>query len=67
MSRRGLTAREVRIADLVPDGLSNPEIADTLRIARSTVKSALNNIMIKWDCANRVQVAVKATRHGAED
>ena len=50
------------VAELVAQGRSNPEIAQTLGISLSTAKQNLANVMIKWNCANRTQVAVEAVR-----
>lgn len=41
--RRPLTARELEVAVLVAEGLSNPEIADRLGISKTTVKTHLVN------------------------
>ncbi|PZC49453.1 MAG: DNA-binding response regulator, NarL/FixJ family [Chloroflexi bacterium] len=61
-SRRTLTPREQMVAELVAQGRSNPEIAQSLGISLSTAKQNLANVMIKWNCANRTQVAVEAVR-----
>ena len=66
MNRRLLTPRETEIADLVAEGLTNPEIARSLGVSTSTVKSGLSNIMIKWNCANRTQVGVSIVRRQRE-
>ncbi len=60
MNRRSLTAREADVAELIAQGRSNREISDMLGVSLATTKRHLNNIMIKWDCANRTQVAVEA-------
>lgn len=39
-----LTPRERRVASLIATGLTNCDIADTLRIARGTVKTHRRNI-----------------------
>ena len=62
MDRHILTPREGQIAQLVAEGKTNSEIASSLQISRSTVKSTLSNVMIKWNCANRTQVGVAAVR-----
>ena len=60
-NRRQLTTREAAVVERVSQGLSNAEIACGLGVSLATVKRRLNNIMIKWDCGNRTQVAVQAT------
>lgn len=57
-----LTPRERHIAQLVATGASNQEIADTLFLSHSTVKSAISDIMVRLDAANRVSVAIIADR-----
>ena len=64
MNRRELTAREAAVAALVGQGRTNSEIMEILGVSLATAKRHLNNIMIKWNCANRTQVAVEAMRRG---
>ncbi len=59
MDRSQLTDREVTIAELVAEGRSNAEIAEALLVSSTMVKNHLRDIMIKWDCANRTQLAAK--------
>ena len=66
MKRHILTARETQVANLVAQGQSNAEIADSLEISRSTVKSLLSTIMIKWNCTNRTQVGVAVVRRATD-
>ena len=65
MDRRILTVREAAVAELVAKGMTNAEIATVLNVSLATAKRHLNNIMIKWNCANRTQVAVEAIRRAA--
>lgn len=62
LNRRSLSPREQMVAELVAQGRSNPEIGRSLGISLSTAKQNLANVMIKWNCANRTQVAVEAVR-----
>jgi DNA-binding NarL/FixJ family response regulator len=55
-----ITLRELEVADLVAEGLSNPAIAAALCVSRRTVAAHLTHIMTKLDFSNRVQVAVWA-------
>lgn len=65
-NRRRLTPREAAVVELVSRGLTNGEMARDLGVSLATVKRHLNNIMIKWNCSNRTQVAVLATLRAAE-
>lgn len=58
----GLTPREKQILDLVARGLENKEIASTLVISESTVKSHLRNVMEKLHLHNRAHAAAYAVR-----
>ncbi len=49
-----LTRRELDVLQQLVEGLSNPEIAQTLSISRSTVKTHVSNILDKLGVANRV-------------
>jgi DNA-binding CsgD family transcriptional regulator len=51
-----LTASERRIAELVADGRSNPQVAQALFVTRSTVESHLRNIFRKLDVTSRQQI-----------
>jgi LuxR family maltose regulon positive regulatory protein len=55
-----LTEREVEVLRLIAAGLSNPEIAEELFIAVSTVKSHVNHIYGKLGVDNRVQAINRA-------
>jgi DNA-binding NarL/FixJ family response regulator len=52
-----LTRRERQIAELIRDGLSNKEIADTLVISRRTAEAHVENILSKLGFTSRTQVA----------
>ena len=53
-----LTAKELEVARLVAEGLSNAEIAARLFLSESTVKTHVNRAMLKLDAPNRVNLAV---------
>jgi DNA-binding NarL/FixJ family response regulator len=55
-----LTAREEEVLIAVAQGLSNAEIADTLYISLSTVKTHLASVMAKLGARNRVEIALWA-------
>jgi DNA-binding NarL/FixJ family response regulator len=57
-----MTQSEQRIADLVAEGLSNPEIARRLYVSRRTVETHVSHILRKLDLSSRVQLAAEAVR-----
>lgn len=63
---RMLSRREMEIAGLVADGLSNKQIAGRLHIALSTVKDHVHRILVKTGLPNRAAVAA-ATFHASAD
>jgi len=60
-----LTPSELRVLDLIGDGLSNREIADRLGIAEKTVKNHITALLAKMGLQRRTQVAawVASRRH----
>jgi DNA-binding CsgD family transcriptional regulator/tetratricopeptide (TPR) repeat protein len=52
-----LTPTERTVADLVAEGLSNPQIAERLYISRRTVQTHVSHIFSKLDIASRAQLA----------
>jgi DNA-binding NarL/FixJ family response regulator len=55
-----ITAREDEVLLAVARGLTNTEIADTLYISLSTVKTHLASLMAKLGARNRVEIAMWA-------
>jgi non-specific serine/threonine protein kinase len=51
-----LTRRELEVAHLVGQGLSNREMAEQLRISQRTVESHVENILRKLGFGSRTQV-----------
>lgn len=60
----GLTEREGQVLALIAQGLSNTEIAATLYVTRSTVKTHINQIFAKTGSRDRPQAIVYAHQHG---
>lgn len=58
-----LTAQEEKIAKLICEGMSNKEIAFSLFISLSTVKSHIGNLYSKLNVANRRQLVEKLQIH----
>jgi len=52
-----LTPRERQIAELVHEGLSNKDIADTLVISPRTVETHVEHVLVKLGFTSRTQVA----------
>jgi predicted ATPase/class 3 adenylate cyclase/DNA-binding CsgD family transcriptional regulator len=52
-----LTATEAKVADLVAQGLTNPEVAARLIMGRATVKTHVSSILRKLELDNRTQLA----------
>ncbi len=59
-----LSPREGEVLQLVAQGATNKEIADSLFISENTVKSHLKSIMEKLHLANRSQAAAYAVKRG---
>ena len=53
-----LTKRELQIAELVSEGLTNRAIAERLFLSTHTIKAVLEQIYFKLKLHNRVQLAV---------
>jgi DNA-binding CsgD family transcriptional regulator len=58
-----LTETERKVALLVAEGLSNPDIATKMFLSRRTVQSHVSSILAKLEVTSRVEVAVRAQRH----
>lgn len=59
-----LSPREGEVLQLVAQGATNKEIADSLFISENTVKTHLKSIMEKLHLANRSQAAAYAVKRG---
>jgi DNA-binding NarL/FixJ family response regulator len=59
-----LSPRESQVLELVAQGATNPEIASTLFIGETTVKTHVSRIQAKLDARDRVQLVVIAHRAG---
>ena len=58
-----LTNQEEKIVKFICSGMSNKEIASTLFISSSTVKTHIRNIYSKLDISNRQQLIEKLKNH----
>lgn len=64
-SGRRLTPRELEVATLIGQGMSNRQISQILGIQEQSVKNLASTIMRKLDCKNRVQVALRLSTQTA--
>jgi DNA-binding CsgD family transcriptional regulator/tetratricopeptide (TPR) repeat protein len=60
-----LTPTEAKVAFLVGDGLSNPDIGKRLFLSRNTVQTHVSKILAKLEVRSRVEVAAEAGRQPA--
>ena len=59
-----LTNRELKIINLMAEGMSNAEIGNHIFISFHTVKADIEKLYEKFEVHNRIQLIVKAIRLG---
>ena len=59
-----LTPTELDVVKLVAEGLTNPQIAERMFVARATVKAHLSNVFRKLGVSSRAELATEVTRRG---
>ncbi len=62
-----LTPTELTVAELVAEGLTNPQIAERLIVGRATVKTHVSNVLRKLDLTGRTQLATAYRARLSED
>jgi non-specific serine/threonine protein kinase len=60
----GLTARELEVLRLLPQGLTNREIGERLFVSQRTAAKHVENILAKLGVGSRVEAAAFAVAHG---
>lgn len=63
-SEEELTKTELKIIEQIGYGLSNKEIADTLKLSEGTVRNYISTILNKLKLRDRTQVAIWAVQSG---
>jgi DNA-binding NarL/FixJ family response regulator len=58
----GLSPQERRILELIGEGCTNRQIADTIHLAEKTVKNYVSNLLAKLGMARRTEAAAYAAR-----
>jgi DNA-binding NarL/FixJ family response regulator len=58
-----LTPTEERVAAMVAEGRSNPDIASELLLSRRTVQTHVSHILTKLGFGSRIEIAREADRH----
>ena len=58
----GLSDQERRILDLIAEGYTNRQIADTIFLAEKTVKNYVSNLLAKLGMSRRTEAAAYAAR-----
>lgn len=60
-----LSAQEQRILDLIAEGMTNRQIAETMFLAEKTVKNYVSSLLATLGVENRTQAAIYKSRHNA--
>jgi DNA-binding CsgD family transcriptional regulator len=63
-SELGISKREFEVLQLLSQGLSNQEIADSLFVSMNTIKTHTSRLFEKLEVKNRTQALIKAKEKG---
>jgi two-component system response regulator DevR len=58
-----LTAQELKILELIGEGLTNRQIAERMHLAEKTVKNYVSSMLAKLGLTSRTQAAIFSTKH----
>ena len=61
-----LTEQELKILDLIGNGMTNREIAQEMYLAEKTVKNYVSSMLAKLGLTSRTQAAIFAVKHAQE-
>ena len=61
-----LTPTELKVVELVAEGLTNPQVGERLFISKRTVGAHLRNVFAKLGVATRAELAAEATKRAAQ-
>lgn len=64
---KDLTRREREVLELMPEGLTNKELARKLHVSPSTIKNHISNILAKLEAESRVSAVAIALRNNLVD
>lgn len=64
LNKAGLTARQLKVLELMSEGLINKEIADKLFISSRTVDMHVSNVLQRLNCKTRTEAITKANESG---
>lgn len=65
-ARYGLSELEIKILQLLAEGLNNEQISQLSHLARETIKGHLKSLFRKLEVKNRTEAAVLAVREGLD-
>jgi len=60
ITQLGISKREYEVLVQIANGMSNKEIADTLYVSESTIKTHVSQLLVKLDVKRRTQAIQKA-------
>lgn len=64
LTDRNLTDKELAVLEMLKNGKTNVEVADSLQVSESTVRYHITHILKKLDAANRTRAVVEAIKRG---